>query len=413
MENAKAKILIIDDESYIRESVRNFFEDRGYYVAEAYNGSNGLEVFEKIKPDIVLCDLRMPGMDGLEVLGAITDRSPVTPVIIVSGAGNISDTVEALRLGAWDYIFKPIEDMTVLAHAVTKELERAAFIKEKELYRKNLERANSELKESLETIKRTRDQLVQAEKMAALGELVAGIAHEINTPVGIGITGASFLQSKTLEISRLHNKGKLKKSEFEAYLDIVAKLSSSILMNMERAGDLITSFKQIAVDQTTEDKRVFNLREYIEDILLSLRPGYKKNNHSIKLICPNDISIYSYPGVLSQIITNLVINSFEHGFISVEKGKININIIRGKNTITLLYRDNGVGITEGMTAKIFDPFYTTARGRGGTGLGMSIVFNLVTQTLKGTISCKSDPGKGIVFNIKIPYVRPDEKNMKK
>ncbi len=409
MENAKAKILIIDDESYIRESIKNFFEDRGYYVAEAYNGSNGLEVFEKIKPDMVLCDLRMPGMDGLEVLGTITDISPVTPVIMVSGAGNISDTVEALRLGAWDYIFKPIEDMTVLSHAVTKELERAAFIKEKEIYRKNLEKANFELKESLETIKKTRDQLVQAEKMAALGELVAGVAHEINTPVGIGITGASFLQSKTLEISSLHNEGKLKKSEFESYLDTVGKLSSSILMNMERAGDLITSFKQIAVDQTTEEKRVFNLKEYIEDILLSLRPGYKKNNHSIELICRNDIIIHSYPGVYSQIITNLVINSFEHGFTGLEKGKISFNITREKNMITLLYRDNGVGMTEEMTAKIFDPFYTTARGRGGTGLGMSIVFNLVTQTLKGTISCKSDPGEGIVFIIKIPYDSPDEK----
>jgi len=130
------------------------------------------------------------------------------------------------------------------------------------------------------------------------------------------------------------------------------------------------------------------------------------------LICPNDLRIYSYPGVYSQIITNLVINSLEHGFTGVEKEKISFNITRKENIITLLYRDNGVGMTEEMVSKIFDPFYTTARGRGGTGLGMSIVFNLVTQTLKGRISCKSDPGEGVVFTIKVPYADPDEKNMK-
>ena len=402
MEKSFVKLLVIDDESYIRESIKQFFEDYGYDITEAGDGKKGLQLFEKIKPDIVLCDLLMPGMNGLEVLDEITEHSPGTPIIIISGTGNIADTVEALRLGAWDYIIKPIQDMNVLYHAVAKELERATFIKEKEQYQRNLEKANTELLNSLRTLKKTRAKLVQAEKMVALGGLVAGVAHEINTPVGIGLTGSSFLQSKTREISRLYKAGALKRSDLESYLHTMEELSTSILLNMKKAGGLISSFKQIAVDQSMESKRSFNLRDYIEETLLSLKPSHKGNNYDIEIICSNQINIYSYPGAYSSIITNLVINSFVHGFRSIEKGKISFNITHKKNILNFVYKDDGVGMTGEQVSKIFDPFYTTTRGTGGTGLGMSIVFNLVTHTLKGTIVCKSSPGQGTIFVIRIP-----------
>lgn len=399
---AAKKILVIDDEEYIRDSVIGFLEDFGFEVTDAENGRIGLEAFDNRQPDLVLCDLRMPEMDGLEVLASVRRRNSEIPIIIVSGAGNIADTVEALRLGAWDYIIKPIQDMNVLYHAVHKALERADLIREKYRYEKDLETANGQLRLSLEILEKTRDQLVQSEKMAALGELVAGVAHEINTPVGVGVTAASFLDAKTSEVKKIYEAGELKRSELENYLQTVEEVSNSILINMERAAELVSSFKQVAVDQSSENRRQFNLREYINEILLSLRPRYKKTEHAIEVFCEADIELNSFPGAFSQILSNLIMNSLVHGFREMEKGTIAVNISRQEKNILFVYRDNGRGMGPEEREKVFDPFYTTMRGKGGTGLGMSIVFNLITQTLKGGIECESSPGKGVVFTMTFP-----------
>ncbi len=401
-ENAGKKILVIDDEVYIRDSVIGFLEDFGFEVIEAENGKVGIDQFESQHPDLILCDLRMPVMDGLEVLAHVRQKDENTPIIIVSGAGNIADTVEALRLGAWDYIIKPIQDMNVLYYAVNKAFERKQFITEKHQYQKELETANNELKISLETLEHARDQLVQSEKMAALGELVAGVAHEINTPVGVGVTAASFLDTKTREFSTLYDSGELKRSELENYLHTVQEVSNSILINMERAAELISSFKQVAVDQSSEKRRRFNLREYIDEILLSLRPRYKKTSHKINVACAPDIEITSYPGAFSQILNNMIMNSLIHGFKDMENGEIQIEITQGKDQFVFEYRDNGRGMDESQREKVFDPFFTTMRGKGGTGLGMSIVFNLVTQTLRGQMDLNSEPGKGVSFIMTLP-----------
>jgi signal transduction histidine kinase len=404
---AVKKILVIDDEEYIRDSIIGFLEDFGFELTDAENGRIGLEIFDSRQPDLVLCDLRMPEMDGLEVLASVRQRNSEIPIIIVSGAGNIADTVEALRLGAWDYIIKPIQDMNVLYHAVHKALERAELIREKYRYEKDLETVNIQLRMSLETLEKTRDQLVQLEKMAALGELVAGVAHEINTPVGVGVTAASFLDAKTHEIKKIYEAGELKRSELENYLQTVEEVSNSILINMERAAELVSSFKQVAVDQSSENRRQFILREYIHEILLSLRPRYKKTEHTIEVSCEDDIELNSFPGAFSQILNNLIMNSLVHGFQKIEKGIITVAISRQEKNILFVYRDNGRGMGPEEREKVFDPFYTTMRGKGGTGLGMSIVFNLVTQTLKGGIECESSPGKGVVFTMKFPEYLED------
>lgn len=396
------KILVIDDEVYIRDSIIGLLEDFGFNVIDAENGKKGLERFEREHPDLVLCDLRMPEMDGLEVLARIVEQNPKIPIIIVSGAGNISDTVEALRLGAWDYIIKPIQDMNVLYHAVNKAFERVKFIEEKQRYQMDLERANAELKVSLETIEQAQDRLVQSEKMAALGELVAGVAHEINTPVGVGVTAASFLDTKTKEIRKIYDSGELKRGELENFLQVVEEVSNSILINMERAAELISSFKQVAVDQSSETRRKFKLKEYIDEILLSLKPRYKKTGHQIQINCDDDIELNSFPGVFSQILNNLIMNSLIHGFEDIQEGIIRIEIRREKDQVKFIYKDNGRGMTPEQKEKVFDPFFTTRRTKGGTGLGMSIVFNLVTQTLKGDITCESSIGKGVVFTIIFP-----------
>ena len=220
--------------------------------------------------------------------------------------------------------------------------------------------------------------------------------------MGVGVTAASFLDARTGEFKKLYDSGELKRSELENYLQVVEEVSHSILINMERAAELISSFKQVAVDQSSETRRVFNLKSYIDEILLSLRPRYKKTSHRIEVDCDPEISLNSYPGVFSQILNNLIMNSLIHGFEDQENGTISIEISRSGDQVVFQYRDDGAGMNDVQKERIFDPFYTTKRTKGGTGLGMSILFNLVTQTLNGFISLESSPGNGVCFTIRFP-----------
>jgi len=265
-----------------------------------------------------------------------------------------------------------------------------------------LNETNLALKQSLATVKKTQDKLVHTEKMASLGSLVAGVAHEINTPVGIGVTASSLLEEKTRQINSLHASGKMKRSDLEKYLKTANDASASILLNLNQAADLIRSFKQVAVDQSNEERRSFRVKEYINNVLLSLRPKLKKTTHHVQVECPENLKINSYPGAFSQIVTNLVMNSLLHGFSGIDRGEIQIKFLKTDADYLLTYSDNGVGMDANTCRNIFDPFFTTKRASGGTGLGMHIVFNLVTQTLNGKINCKSEPGKGTFYAIKIP-----------
>ena len=265
-----------------------------------------------------------------------------------------------------------------------------------------LHEANQALKKSLETVQATQDRMVETEKMAALGSLVAGIAHEINTPVGIGVTAASLLDEKTKKILELYESGAVKRSDFESYLKGAAESSTYILSNLHRAADLIHSFKQVATDQSNEDCRKFNIKEYIENILLSLRPKLKKTNHEIRLECPENLVINSSPGAFSQLLTNLVMNSLIHGFNGIDDGEIGIAVSEAEGFLRIQYSDNGKGMDEEALKKMYDPFFTTKRSHGGTGLGMHIVYNLVTQKLGGQISAESKIEKGTLFEIRVP-----------
>ncbi len=402
MTDHTGKILIIDDERFVRESMADYLADSGFEVIEAENGEQGLEKLDTQTPDLVFCDLLMPVMSGLDVLSAVAERNQETPVIIVSGAGSISDTVEAMKRGAWDYIIKPIHDMNVLVMAVNKALERKRLLNETSRYQRELEKANKELNLSLETLELTRDQLVQSEKMAALGGLVAGVAHEINTPVGIGVTAASFLEAKTKEIEKAYESGALKRGQLEDYLFAAKEAARSILINMERAAELISSFKQVAVDQSTQIKREFNLKEYINEVLVSLGPRYRKTGHRIQVDCDGRIHLNSYPGAVYQILNNLITNSLVHGFKDMDKGTIHIRAAEENGRVKLVYRDDGCGMIKDQQEKAFDPFFTTTRGKGGAGLGMSVVFNLVTRTLNGKVTLETGPEKGICVAMTFP-----------
>ncbi|MGE4264847.1 MAG: PAS domain S-box protein [Desulfovibrio sp.] len=265
-----------------------------------------------------------------------------------------------------------------------------------------LEAANLELKGALEQLTNAHKQLVESEKMASLGGLVAGVAHEINTPVGIGVTAASHLEAKTRSILDEYNAGGLKRARLEEFLGICDESTRMILSNLKRAAELIRSFKQVAVDRSTEERRRFKLRGYLDEVLLSLRPHLKKTEHSVLIICDPELTMDSYPGALSQIITNLVMNSLVHAFDPGTAGRITISASLKDDEIELIYVDNGKGIAPEHLDKIFEPFYTTRRGRGGTGLGLHILYNLVTQQLHGTVRCESVLGQGTSFTLLLP-----------
>ncbi|MBN1980723.1 MAG: HAMP domain-containing protein [Chitinivibrionales bacterium] len=262
---------------------------------------------------------------------------------------------------------------------------------------------NKRLESSMEILQRTQNKLIESEKFAALGNLVAGIAHEVNTPVGIGVTAASHLADATSKVQSLFSSGTMKKSDFEKYLSTTSEISTTLTTNMQRAATIIRNFKQVAVDQSSEAQRDFNLKEYIDSILVSLHPHFKKTKHVIHVECPESIIIMSYPGAFSQIFTNLILNSLNHSFAGIEQGQITLHIEQDTDMLILQYYDNGVGMTQEQTKRIFEPFYSMNRNKAGYGLGMHIVYNMITQQLMGSIECCSNIGKGTVFLMHLPF----------
>ena len=266
---------------------------------------------------------------------------------------------------------------------------------------------NQSLQESLENLKLTQNQLVQSEKMASLGNLVAGVAHEINTPLGVSVTAASFLEDKTHRVTKSQSENTLSNDDLDKYLEITTEATSMISTNLNRAADLINSFKQVAVDRSSKKRRRFNFAENIDELLTSLKPHIKRTNHLITVNCSEELIIDNYPGVFSQIFTNLIMNSLIHGFDNIESGEITFNISQS-DALIIEYIDNGVGMNSETLTKIYDPFYTTKRNtKGGTGLGMHIVYNLIVQSLGGKIECLSEPGEGTKFIIQTPFEPPE------
>lgn len=262
--------------------------------------------------------------------------------------------------------------------------------------------ANEAWQDTLGILRESQNKLIEAQKMASLGGLVAGIAHEINTPIGIGVTAASLLDQKISEFQQLYNSAKMKRSDLEKFLDTVAQSGSIISSNLDRAADLVRGFKQVAVDQSSEEKRIFALAPYLEDVILSLRPKLKQLKHNTSILGDQTVEVESYPGAFSQIATNFIMNSIMHAYDDDDEGNMVFEIRLDGREVTVEYTDDGRGIPEENLAKIFEPFFTTKRGEGGSGLGMHIVYNLVTQKLGGSINCESTVGTGTKFTLKLP-----------
>lgn len=263
-----------------------------------------------------------------------------------------------------------------------------------------LNERNSELRSALEELTQTQHKLLEAEKLAALGGLVAGVAHEINTPVGVAVTAASFLHGEARQLQQTLAAGRASTADLQRFGAKAQQSSDMILRNLRSASRLISSFKQVAVAQSNDDMAVVDLGECLEQILITLGPMLKKSPHRVDLSIEKPIEIRTSPGALYQIVTNLVTNSLTHGFAKTQVGCIHMEAKLAAGQVTLSYRDDGVGMSPEILAHLYDPFFTTRRGQGGSGLGMHIVYNLVTQILHGDIQCHSEPGVGTTFIIR-------------
>ena len=266
-----------------------------------------------------------------------------------------------------------------------------------------LKSANGELIQTLEKLHQFQRQIVENEKMASLGDMVAGVAHEVNTPIGLGITASTMMLDRLAVIDQQFKDKTLKASAMERFINESRENLNIIYRNLDRAAQLISSFKQVAVDQTSEEAREVNVKQLIEETLMSMRPRLKKVTHTINIDCPETLNVMCKAGPLNQILINLIMNSLIHAFETVENGKIDVIArLTEEQKLKIIYKDNGSGIPASIKKRIFDPFVTTKRGQGGSGLGMHLVFNLVTQALNGNIKLESEEGNGVAFTLTFP-----------
>jgi PAS domain S-box-containing protein len=272
-----------------------------------------------------------------------------------------------------------------------------------------MRKAKDAAEAALRNLRETQNSLIEAEKLAALGRLVAGVAHEVNNPVGISLTVASSLERKTAMFTAEVARGDLRRSSLHEFLETCRDASSQLVANLNRAAELITSFKQVAADRNYSDQRTFDLGDLTEQVVMSLRPGLRKHGLTLTVDCQPNLTMNSYPGPYGQVLTNLFLNAVAHAFPDGKSGTVDIQVREfGKENVEIVFSDNGCGMSLDVRRRAFDPFFTTRRDQGGTGLGLHIVYSIVTNRLGGRLDLDSEPGGGTRVQIILPRVAPLE-----
>jgi PAS domain S-box-containing protein len=285
----------------------------------------------------------------------------------------------------------------------------ALDIGERKRGEQEMRKAKDAAEAALRNLRETQNSLIEAEKLAALGRLVAGVAHEVNNPVGISLTVASSLERKTAMFTAEVERGDLRRSRLTEFLETSRDASSQLVANLNRAAELIQSFKQVAADRNYSDQRSFDLGDLTEQVVMSLRPGLRKHHLTLNVDCQPNLTMNSYPGPYGQVLTNLFLNSVAHAFPDGRPGAVDIQVREaGKDNVEILFSDNGCGMSLDVRRRAFDPFFTTRRDQGGTGLGLHIVYSIVTNRLGGRLGLDSEPGKGTRIQIILPKVAPLE-----
>ncbi|MEI7613370.1 MAG: hybrid sensor histidine kinase/response regulator [Betaproteobacteria bacterium] len=391
--NLSDNILIVDDNPSNLQVLGSMLQTGGYKVRPALTGELALRAIAAEKPDLILLDICMPGMDGYEVckrIKAAEDLKDI-PVIFISALNEIEDKLSAFHAGGVDYITKPFQLDEVLARVRTQmELSRT---------RASLAASNAQLRELME-------QLVQSEKLKSLGSLAAGVAHELNTPVGNSLLMADTIHTLVHEFAAAKASG-APGPEIDEFLAHCLEGSALILRNLDRASRLINSLKEVSVDRASERRRLIHLRNTVADVVALLGSMINKTSHAVIIDIDPDLVLETYPGHLEQILDNLIQNAIIHGFAGTPSGTIRVSAQRVTDErITLLVADNGQGIAPENLNRVFDPFYTTRLGQGGSGLGLHIAYTLACGILGGNLSVSSPPGGGTQFTLTLPQSGP-------
>lgn len=396
------KILTIDDEEAIRESFKSFLEDHGYQVSTAENGLIGLEVFKQEKPDLILVDLRMPTMDGLDVISNIKIISPDTPIIIVSGTGLLSDAIEAIKLGAWDYLTKPILDLSALNHSIEKAFEKVKLIEDNRRYQthleslveertKELENAYHKLQEQFDELKLAKEKVEESDRLKTA--FLQNLSHEIRTPMNAIMGFSSVLAENYNDKNKLARYSEIIKNRSKDLLDIINDILDiskielgQISINYEMA-DLSDIFLELSYFFNEYKKQFEN-----KDVIFIMKPFIDSLNREF----------YIDKGKLKQILINLISNAFKF----TETGSVEIECeFDDNNNLKFVVSDTGIGIPKDKHDIIFERFYrlhnSSVKNIGGTGLGLSIAKGLV-NLLGGKIWLDSEIGKGSRFSFIIP-----------
>ena len=337
------------------------------------------------------------------IFGVLIVRSIITPLQDLAAsmdaivAGDLKSRVRGLDAK---------DEIGVMARAIEVFRENAiAKVEAEEELRRSKQRTENAYME----LRKTQDSLIEAEKLAALGGLVAGVAHEVNNPVGISLTVASSLARRCELFSDELARGELKRSQLTEFIQRNREAATQLVANLQRAGELIQSFKQVAVDRSHIERRVFDLKELTEQVIASLRPGLSKSRVTLTFTCEPGITMDSYPGPYGQVVTNIVLNAVAHAFPPGQSGTMEVHAaLEDADQVAITFSDNGRGMAPDVRRRAFEPFFTTRRSQGGTGLGLHIVHNIITGRLGGRISISSEPERGTTFRVVIPRAAPHE-----
>ncbi len=368
----------------------------------------------------MLATAAMLVIGGVLIMGFL-QRRLLRPMAALTGAarilseGNLNREIHPLRDDEVGRVAVALENMRVALlhafdelHAKNDELTAHAALLEQRVAGRTeaLSRANEELRGALEALKSTQSGLIEAEKLASLGRLVAGVAHELNTPLGNALTVVTTLEDLLAGLEARIASNTLRRSDLQTHVEEAREGQDILQRNVMRAADLVSGFKQLAIDQTTDMRRSFGLVEVVNEILITVRPSFNRTPFRIETDL-QDVTMDSYPGPLGQVLTNLLLNALNHAFAGRDAGCVAISTrVLDDGQVCLVCRDDGVGMSPEVLQRIFEPFFTTRFGQGGSGLGLHIARNIVVGLLGGAIEVSSAPGQGTVFRVTIPPVAP-------